>query len=772
MWINSFNWSIRHLVIISCLFIGAPVHANDAVEIQKLFPENATFPEAFGVSVDVSGDTAVVGAITGEGQALLTGIAYVYVRDRDRWVWQATLSADDGASSDGFGIGVAIDGDTVVVGATSHTQSVSGQGAAYVFVRMGKTWSQQAKLLAADARTGDQFGGWLDISGDTIVVGVPDHAHSETNLSTAYVYVRTGEEWSQQTELFGGDQSPTGSFGDSVSISGDTIVVGAPSQNTEGAAYVFVRDGSVWPQQQKLLADDGGFSIQFGSAVAIDGDTVIGGAPADLPQAAGSAFAFSRDGTVWTKEQKLIASDRDIGDRFGESVDLSGDVALIGAYLDGDLSAGGGSAYQFERDGSTWQQRPKLFPSDGIDSQQFGLSVAQEGEIALIGAPLDNEFLPNGGSAYVFSGEPILRITTLPDVNADGIEDIAVIREGSILAEIRSGSNGVLLKTITFLSDAFTPISTVALADADGNGAVELGLLATRNSDGRILVEIRNVTGAESPRSVWFAPDHTPVAVTVVEDDADDNGIPELAVLSTRDSDGRGLVEVKNAFGATNPRALWAGAGLTPSDVEVVADKDANGVPEIAVLSTRDSDGRIVVEIKNAAGATLPTAVWFAPGHTAIDLVAVDDKDSNGIPEVAVLSCRDIDGRNVVEIKNASGPTAPSAVWFAAGHTATGVHQVDDADNNGIPEVAVLSTRDSDGRILVEVKNAAGATNPNPVWYSSGFSSNGFHVLSDSDGNSIEEVLVLMRRNSDGRILVQGRNAAGSPAPKNYWFSP
>lgn len=179
-----------------------------------------------------------------------------------------------------------------------------------------------------------------------------------------------------------------------------------------------------------------------------------------------------------------------------------------------------------------------------------------------------------------------------------------------------------------------------------------------------------------------------------------------------------------------------------------------------------------MAEIKNAAGATLPTAVWFAPGHTAIDMAAVDDKDSNGVPEVAVLSRRDSDGRNVVEIKNAAGPTAPSAVWFAAGHTATDVRQVDDADGNSVPEVAVLSTRDSDGRILVEVKNAFGATNPHSVWYSPGFTAHGISIIADTDGNAVEEALVLMIRTSDGRILVQGRNAAGNPAPNQYWFSP
>jgi YD repeat-containing protein len=172
--------------------------------------------------------------------------------------------------------------------------------------------------------------------------------------------------------------------------------------------------------------------------------------------------------------------------------------------------------------------------------------------------------------------DPLFAVVPLPDVTGDTIEDVAVMREGSILAEVRSGSNGAMQRTITFFNSGFSAVAATALPDSDGNGVHELAVLAVRNSDGRIAVEMRNITGDEVPRTVWFAANHTPVGITVIDDDADGNGVVELAVLSRRDSDGRGLVEVKNAFGPTNPKALWAGAGLTSSDVEVIGDKDAN----------------------------------------------------------------------------------------------------------------------------------------------------------------------------------------------------
>ncbi len=340
-----------------------------------------------------------------------------------------------------------------------------------------------------------------------------------------------------------------------------------------------------------------------------------------------------------------------------------------------------------------------------------------------------------------------------------------------MVVEVRDGQFGSLLRTLNYFDVGYTALSIEEVPDADDNGHPEIAVLATRDSDGRIVVATQNAAGAEDPHAVWFAANHSPVALAVV-DDADGNGVAELAVLSRRDSDGRGLVEIKNAFGPTNTHAIWAGSGYSPHDLEVVPDADGNGTQEVAVLASRNSDGRIVVEVKNAAGATLPNSLWFAAGHTPIDLAITGDKDGNGVPEVAVLSSRDADGRNVVELKNAAGATSPSAVWFAAGQIATTVEAVNDADGNGVPEIAVLSTRESDGRILVEIKNSSGATNPRPIWYSPDFRGRDLAIIDDTDGNAIEEALVLMIRKSDGRVLAQGRNVAGAPMTTDYWFKP
>jgi hypothetical protein len=472
----------------------------------------------------------------------------------------------------------------------------------------------------------------------------------------------------------------------------------------------------------------------------------------------GTSFAYGQNGhsfdvtTADGRAFNLFAFDA--GEAYG---DAGGVLTVTGYY------AGGGTITE------TVDVQSHIWTSFRMSSRWVGLSSVR--------------FSQTPGGVYGFSNFlgldniAVGRIVELgplvvPDANTDGVKDIAVVRADPIRTEIRSGASGSLLGTIEFLDPGMIAVDARALPDSDGNGVAEIAVLAVRRSDGRGVVEMRNVTGAQAMRQVWFAAGHRPVALAVIEGDADGNGVAELAVLSTRNSDGRGLVEVKNVYGATNPAAIWMGAGLTPKDLEVVDDADQNGVPEVAVLSSRNSDGRVVVEVKNAAGPTNPNSVWFMAGHTPIDLAVVPDKDGNSIPEVAVLSSRDSDGRVVVEVKNADGATGPSSVWFMAGQTALAVKSVGDADANGVPDIAVLSSRASDGRVLVEVKNAAGATNGRALWYPAGYAARDVAILPDLDGNGVAEAGVLLLRDSDGRIVVQRRNTAGTQAPVDYWFSP
>ena len=344
--------------------------------------------DSLGYSVAISGSTAVVGAFA---RSSSTGTAYVFVRAGKAWSQQAELTAANGASGDEFGYSVAISGSTAVVGALGTS---SATGAAYVFVRSGTAWSQQAELTAADGSSGDQFGYSVAIAGQTAVVGA---FRKGLYTGAAYVYVRSGTAWSQQAELTAADSASGDGFGYSVAIDGQTAVVGADTKNGHiGAAYVFVRAATAWSQQAELTAADGGPSYYFGSSVAVSGSTAVVGAPGRGTQM-GAAYVFVRSGTAWSQQAQLIAADGAFGDQFGISVAISGSTAVVGAY---GKNSNTGAAYVFVRSAKAWSQQALLIAADGASGDQFGYSVAIAGSTAVVGAYGKSS---QTGAAYVFA---------------------------------------------------------------------------------------------------------------------------------------------------------------------------------------------------------------------------------------------------------------------------------------------------------------------------------------------------------------------------------
>jgi hypothetical protein len=259
-------------------------------------------------------------------------------------------------------------------------------------VRDGTSWTQQAKLTANDA--GGRFGRSVSISGDTAVVGA-HHANS------AYVFVRDGTTWTQQAKLTG-----SGWFGVDVSISVETILVGARfgtgATGNSGNAHVYVRDGTTWSHQAMLYADDGASGDDFGRHVALSGNTAIIGSAWDDDHGSrsGSAYIFERDGTSWSQQAKLTASDGAAGDWLGNRVIVDGDTAMAGAVFD-DNEAGidAGAAYVYKRDGTSWTEQARIIPSDAEAGDAFG-HVSLSGDMAVIASSLAYF---DHGVAYVYS---------------------------------------------------------------------------------------------------------------------------------------------------------------------------------------------------------------------------------------------------------------------------------------------------------------------------------------------------------------------------------
>ncbi len=396
-------------------------HGSKAIEgFQNVFNETKVTADDgnqldyFGYSVSISGDTAIVGAWEARvGSNQQQGVAYILVRNGRGWVQQAKLQASDGTEQDRFGVSVSIDGNIAVVGAWLGGTGTMRQGAAYIYVRNGTVWTEQAKLLAPDGNFQDEFGRSVSISGETVIIG----AHRKTvgsnyRQGAAYVFVRNGTNWNWQATLTSSDGAEIDFFGWSVGISGDTAVIGAYNDdlaNTnahEGSAYIFVRSGTVWTEQAKLFAPDAADRDLFGHSVSISGETAIVGAyhhanGGIIDQ--GSVEVFVRSGTVWTHQAQLLPSDGSHFDRFGFSVALSGDTAVIGAV---GKNAAKGAGYVFSRSGTVWSQESAFAASDGVMLSQFGHSVAISGATVIAGSWADIGGRYRQGAAHVYTFGP------------------------------------------------------------------------------------------------------------------------------------------------------------------------------------------------------------------------------------------------------------------------------------------------------------------------------------------------------------------------------
>ena len=458
----------------------------------SLKASNTGAGDAFGSTVAVDGERVAIGASLEASNALgvngdqannstgAAGAAYLYRRSGTAWNQEAYLKPSrSGAGGDLFGSTVAISGETVVVGAPredSSTKGINGDplsnssedsGAAYVFVRSGTSWSQQAYLKASNAKDYNYFGTSVAISGETIVVGADGESSSATGVNgnqadvlapgsgAAYVFVRSGTAWSQQAYLKASNAGANDFFGSSVSISGNSVIVGATGEDSNatgvngnqadnsvfsaGAAYVFVRTGSTWSQQAYLKASNTSSVDQFGTTVGISGETVVVGAPREGSNTtgingnqadnsavgSGAAYVFARNGTTWSQQAYLKASNTAASDFFGQSVAISGETVVVGAYGEDSNATGingnqadntmsfSGAAYVFVRTGTAWSQQAYLKASNTRGFNYFGESVAISGEAIVVGAEIEqsNSTGINGdqgnnsfssGAAYVF----------------------------------------------------------------------------------------------------------------------------------------------------------------------------------------------------------------------------------------------------------------------------------------------------------------------------------------------------------------------------------
>ncbi|MTE26690.1 LamG-like jellyroll fold domain-containing protein [Winogradskyella ouciana] len=411
--------------------------AGNWTEQAKLTASDAAAGDNFGFSVSVSGKYAIVGAFGKDSNGIDAGAAYVFIRNGTTWTEEAILTASDGSTQDQFGVSVSISGNSAVIGAFA-VDDVNGVGsnfgAAYVFNRSGTVWSEQTKLTASDAAPTDQFGFSVDISGDYVIVGAEEDDDVFTDSGSAYIFLRSGTSWSEQAKLTASDADTQDNFGRSVAIDGIYAIVGSYLDDDEldinntnsGSAYTFVRSGTNWSEQDKLIPSNPETDAYFGWSVDIDCNYAIVGARLDGGVTeSGSTYLYERSGITWAEINNFIASDAEPVDRFGTSVAIDGAYAMVGATNEDEAGNNAGALYVFEQDLPVdipnWNEIINVAASDPEENAQFGNTVAINGDYAVIGAFQDDN--TNGtlaGAAYVFvkSGSNWIEVAKL--IASDG----------------------------------------------------------------------------------------------------------------------------------------------------------------------------------------------------------------------------------------------------------------------------------------------------------------------------------------------------------------
>ncbi|MBN2293997.1 MAG: hypothetical protein JXM70_16340 [Pirellulales bacterium] len=385
-------------------------------ETAELVADDEALGGLFGSSISISGNTAVVGAPTEDANGYASGAAYVFENSGSGWEQVAKLLPDDVMEDDYFGCSVSIDGDRIIVGAYNDDNDNGHSGSAYIFEDTGSGWTQVAKLIPTNSQPFSRFGISVSIDDSVAVIGAITSGNY-IGPGSAYVFADTGAGWEEVAELTADDGYRGDYFGTSVSISESTIIVGSAYDDDQGynsgSAYIFENNGSEWIQAAKLTAIEGQKGYWFGRSVSISDSMVVVGAPGYYNQGynSGSAYVFENTGSGWSQVTKLIADGGRPYDYFGACVSIDGSTIIAGGVGDQTTSSSG-SAYIFEDKGSGWTQVVRLAGNPVLPGDRFGNSVAISGSVAMVGAPYGYSSAAAVGSVHIYDLLPQLEEDT------------------------------------------------------------------------------------------------------------------------------------------------------------------------------------------------------------------------------------------------------------------------------------------------------------------------------------------------------------------------
>jgi hypothetical protein len=418
-------------MILAATLLWIPVFASNAAAQlmqDKLVPFDGDPGDRFGWRVAHVPGWAFVGSNLDDDVQDVSGAVYVYESVGGQWTFRQKIKMPEPGFGDQFGYDVAASNDWMVATAwNADPGGILEAGSAQVYLNVGGVWTHHQELVASDFASGltDRFGESSAMHGDVLLIGMPRDNFKTVVSGSFYVFELQGSTWVETAKL--APSSPEDweigcSFGAALDVEGDVVVVGAPfldeGGSNRGAAFVFERSGGSWVQTQKLVPDDPKNSDNFGTSVAISGDTILIGAdghkhssPANMQ---GAVYVFTKTGDSWMQTQELIVNDPWNPLGLGDWVDMEGDLAVFGVGGDNDLGSGSGSAYVFRRFGTQWEQIGKLLAPDGDPGDVFGGDARIAGNTVLCSAYVDDdacndEWQCNVGAAYVFEIAPDTR---------------------------------------------------------------------------------------------------------------------------------------------------------------------------------------------------------------------------------------------------------------------------------------------------------------------------------------------------------------------------
>ncbi len=408
-------WPVVLCLVLAFVWVGTEGVAAmepSAADGVRLSADDPVTDAEFGRSVAIDGNLVAVGAgAANAGDVEKAGAVYLFKRQGKTYVEEAKLVAPDPSTGAEFGRAVAIEGNRVIVGARfAAVGNFTEAGAAYVFRKSGGAWNFEEKIVSPTPADDDNFARALAVQGNLLVITARKEKLDANDVGAAYVYLYRNGNWTCTEKLTAGDPAPGAYFGQSVAVRGDLMAIGA--RNAEpaaaGAVYLFQHIGKGWVEIAKVIPPDGAEDDQFGFTVAMVGNVMTVGARRADPMEpalkdAGAAYVYALDLDSISLAAKLTAGDAIAGDQFGQAVAMAGDVIAVGANRAAiGANTRQGAVYLFRRMGNSWLETDKITASEGKKNDEFGYSLAAFGNVMITGA----HFADQTGAAYVIPLKP------------------------------------------------------------------------------------------------------------------------------------------------------------------------------------------------------------------------------------------------------------------------------------------------------------------------------------------------------------------------------